>query len=266
MKKDFEVFEIGNGIWGGKLADGNDLAGNTVYKHFYGLSEKSVREQIRKYRRDPQKRGNSKTVSKMSEIRMGGGNTRNDMKSGSGVLEALKNNTPVRQDAVGCNVAVTVADITIIKYVDAQYDRINCSSEDGSFSKFRNDWEKTAHDDMAEKLEKGDMSVYELCSEWMKKRSVAGISKRTVECEKRICDQYVIPTAGEVICRNVSREDVEDIVLSILYKADENKEDGMMRNTTARVYLSSLNSLLEYGYSISALPERYRVYIDIHDI
>lgn len=40
MKKDFEVFEIGNGIWGGKLADGNDLAGNTVYKHFYGLSEK----------------------------------------------------------------------------------------------------------------------------------------------------------------------------------------------------------------------------------
>ena len=70
MKKDFEVFEIGNGIRGGKLADGNDLAGNTVYKHFYGLSEKSVREQIRKYRRDPQKRGNSKTVSKMSEIRM----------------------------------------------------------------------------------------------------------------------------------------------------------------------------------------------------
>ncbi len=73
MKKDFEVFEIGNGIWSGKLADESSISNMPVYKHFYGLSEKSVSEQIRKYKKSASRqRYENKTNLKMSEISMGG--------------------------------------------------------------------------------------------------------------------------------------------------------------------------------------------------
>ncbi len=181
-------------------------------------------------------------------------------------LAAFKSNAPARQGAGICSDARDNAvDIAIIRYVDAEYDRINCKSEDGGFAKFKNNWEEIAHNDMAEKLKNGDMSVQDLCSGWMLERSRSGISKRTAECEKRICSRYVIPTAGDIICRDIDRDVVKDIVFSIIYRSDEDDEEGMIRGTTARVYLSSLNSLLEYGHRISAVAERFKVYINIRE-
>ena len=54
MKKDHEIFEIGNGVWCGKLVVGyenNKNKDKPMYREFFGLSKQSVNDKIKEYKK-----------------------------------------------------------------------------------------------------------------------------------------------------------------------------------------------------------------------
>lgn len=275
MKKGFEIFEIGNRIWQGRIIVDIDKKGDPVYRHFYGLSEESVKDQMDKYIRDPKaaefseivKRKEKNTLRKRNKpkkkgvklVPLSGG-----ISGASGTTIKASEADQRQKRAPG---SVRIADIMVVKHKEAEHgETLSSDAADNIIDishvpKEQSSISPNGSEDLI------DFKVRDMCNKWLLNRAVSGIAKSTFDNDRNICRIHILPVMGNVYCNDINERGIEHLVMHMIRKGNSaSMKNGIVSKNAAVRYMTAVNSILEFGFKKGYIPDMFKVYIDIHDI